>query len=585
MAFSVKYIVELVDRFSTNQRQVSRAFEEIDKRARGSADAAKAFEARMAGLRVRSAELQGQMLGVAASLYVFSKPLQSAIQFETAMADVRKAVTFDKPGQFEAIGEDIKAMSLRIPIAADGIASIVSAGGRLGVARENLANFALVAAKASTAWDINPQEAGDQLANLSVRLGVPIAKIEELSDAINYLDDNTNAKAKDILEVMGRVSGTFKILKFPPELAAGFATFANQMMVSPELAASGLQMMLGKMQLMGPAMNKALMTDPKKAIFGFLDSIKKMPESARIEFLKKTFGDEASRFVNQMIGSQDILAQTLGLVGNKMQFVGSMTREFEVRSKTTANQIQLMQNQLNVMGINLGTVLLPAINGILKALSPLMEFLGRLASEFPVVTGVIVGGTIALAAWRVAAVAATFASVQMQLAFLSLPAAIQKAIVAFRVLSVAMLTTPIGLIITGVGVMIGLGVHLYNNFKPFADLIDRIWGGIKSAFEWLAKLVGLSDDAAAKTASKPNAYSNPALERYNREHGIVAPGRAGPAEVPAMGFQIPSALKPQNNVSLEGIIAIKDPGGMVKSASARSAGPIGPLGLSMELSH
>ena len=60
------------------------------------------------------------LMGAAA----FAAPLvgaaKSAIDFESAMADVKKVVDFDTPQQFAEMSKDVVEMSKRLPMAASG---------------------------------------------------------------------------------------------------------------------------------------------------------------------------------------------------------------------------------------------------------------------------------------------------------------------------------------------------------------------------------------------------------------------------------------------------------------------------------
>ena len=58
-----------------------------------------------------------------------------AIEFESVMADVRKVVDFETPKQFKEMGQDIINLSLKIPMAAEGLARIFADGGQSGIAR------------------------------------------------------------------------------------------------------------------------------------------------------------------------------------------------------------------------------------------------------------------------------------------------------------------------------------------------------------------------------------------------------------------------------------------------------------------
>ena len=83
----------------------------------------------------------------AAAAVVFAKPMADAVEFESAMADVKKVVDFDTPQQFKEMGQDVMVLSQRIPLATEGLAAIVAAGGQSGIAKAELISFAESAAK------------------------------------------------------------------------------------------------------------------------------------------------------------------------------------------------------------------------------------------------------------------------------------------------------------------------------------------------------------------------------------------------------------------------------------------------------
>ena len=95
---------------------------------------------RQAGINKLGAKSMGALakgaalVGAAQGMFSFT---QSAIQFESAMADVRKTVDFDTPQQFKQMSSDILELSTRLPMTANGLAAIVAAGGQSGIARMN----------------------------------------------------------------------------------------------------------------------------------------------------------------------------------------------------------------------------------------------------------------------------------------------------------------------------------------------------------------------------------------------------------------------------------------------------------------
>lgn len=99
-------------------------------------------------------------------------PVQTAIEFESAMADVRKVVDFKSPDGFKQMSKDIMEMSTRIPMAGEGLAQIVAAGGQSGLAEDELLTFAEMAAKIGVAFDVSADTAGTSMAKIKTALGL-----------------------------------------------------------------------------------------------------------------------------------------------------------------------------------------------------------------------------------------------------------------------------------------------------------------------------------------------------------------------------------------------------------------------------
>lgn len=111
------------------------------------------------------------------------------------MADVRKVVDFETPKQFKEMGQDIINLSLKIPMAAEGLAQIVAAGGQSGKARQDLRSFAEAAAKMGVAFDVTAEQADEMMAKWRSAFKIVQKEVEILADQINYLGNTTAASA------------------------------------------------------------------------------------------------------------------------------------------------------------------------------------------------------------------------------------------------------------------------------------------------------------------------------------------------------------------------------------------------------
>ena len=113
----------------------------------------------MAGLSV------GATAAGAAILGALAMPVTAAMGFESKMADIRKVVDgLDDRNAFAAMSDDILTLSTQLPMAAEGIAEIVAAGGQAGIARSDLMQFASDAVKMGVAFDTTAEESGQMMA-------------------------------------------------------------------------------------------------------------------------------------------------------------------------------------------------------------------------------------------------------------------------------------------------------------------------------------------------------------------------------------------------------------------------------------
>lgn len=130
----------------------------------------------------------GDMLAAGAALtapIIF--PVQEAMKFESAMADVKKVVDFESTEDFNAMGKAIQDMSMKIPMAQEELAAIVASGGQAGIEKKNLLEFAESAAKMGVAFDIPADKAGDMMAQWRTAFGMGQSEVIDLADKVNYL--------------------------------------------------------------------------------------------------------------------------------------------------------------------------------------------------------------------------------------------------------------------------------------------------------------------------------------------------------------------------------------------------------------
>lgn len=331
--------------------------------------------------------------------------VRSAVQFEEAMADVKKVVDFPTPKAFKEMNRDVINLSKTLPISASGIAEIVAAAGQSGIAREELTGFAETAAKMAVAFDMTAGEAGEAMAKMRTAMGLNQDEVTALADAMNHLSNNMASTAPAITNFMLRVGADAKQFAFAEEEVAAFGSAMIAAGAAPEVAATSFRN-LTKALSMGSLATKKQRTafaelgldavevsemmqeDAAGTIQKVFKLLQNVDPAKRASMAKALFGSEA-RAIAPLLTNIDLLDEALGHVADQKLFKGAMLKEFEVRSKTAANQMQLFRNNLKALSIVLGTTVLPVVNAFIGALTPIIGGLAGLVDRFPILGGVI----------------------------------------------------------------------------------------------------------------------------------------------------------------------------------------------------
>ncbi|MCF7532039.1 phage tail tape measure protein [Pseudomonas petrae] len=413
---------------------------------------------------------------------------RAAIQFESAMADVRKVVNFDTPDQFKAMGEDITKMSERLPMAANDIAKIVAAGGQSGIGRGELLGFAQDAVKMGIAFDQTAEESGDMMAKWRTSFKMTQAEVVGLADKINYLGNTGPANTKQISDIVTRVGPLGEVAGVASgQIAAMGATMAG-VGVEQEVAATGIKnFMLSltkgsaasksqanafkSLRLDSKAVAAGMQKDAQGTMVSVLKRIAAVDAVKRPALLTNLFGTESVAAIAPLLTNLGLLESNLKKTGDASQYAGSMEAEYASRAATTENNLTLMRNAVSRAGIALGNAFLPVLNAVVEKLRPFISQVGDLIQANPMFVRGLAAAGAAFTAIRVGALAA---------------------MVATRLLTLAFAATPIGIAAVAIAAAVGLIVANWDTLAPYFEQLWNsikgpamaVWGWMKEAFKW-----------------------------------------------------------------------------------------------------
>ena len=402
----------------------------------------------------------------------FAVGVKSAIAFESEMANVNKVVDFKTPEQFKQMGEDITRMSEVLPMAAGDIAKIVAAGGQAGFAQNELLGFAEAALKMGVAFDQTADQSGDMMATWRTSFKMTQGDVIGLADRINYLGNTGPANTKKISDIVTRIGPLGEVAGLASgQIAALGATMAG-VGVEQEVAATGIKNFMLAMtkgssatkaqsqafkaiRLDSKEVAKSMQTDAQGTILNILERIGKVDAASRVGLLTQLFGSESVTSIASLLTNLDLLKGNLNKVGDASLYAGSMEKEYAARVATTENNLGLLRNATSNVSKAIGNALLPAVNGVVDAVRPMVVQFGKLIEANPdVVRGVAAAG----------------------IAFTALRLGIVTTIVATKLLSFAMKANPIGIAATAIALAAGL---IVTNWSALAPYFTAMWAKIR----------------------------------------------------------------------------------------------------------
>lgn len=442
-------------------------------------------------------------------------PVKFSVDFESAMADVKKVVDFDTPDQFKKMSDDVLQLSKRLPMAASEIATIVASGGQSGIAKSELLRFAEDAVKMGVAFDITAEESGQAMAEMRTAFKMSQDEVTALSDKINYLGNNTPAAAKGIMAIVQRIGPLGEVGGFASGSIAALGATIRGMGTDEEIAATGIQnMMLAlvagesatksqknafkELGLNSSQVAKNMQKDAEGTTLAVLKAVRKLPKDQQAAMLQSLFGKESIKAIAPLLTNMEALEKNLDMVSDKTKYAGSMQAEYASRAATTANNWQLFKNKLAASGITIGNTLLPAINSTLSSVGNLVDKFQLWAAQHPVLVG-----NMSKAAVFIIALVAAFSALSLGLLTILGPMALLRLTFGvlgakgFGLISIMkmaggaamwlgrtifavgrlMLTNPLFLAITLLAVA---AYMIYRNWEPIKQFFIGIWSSISS---------------------------------------------------------------------------------------------------------
>lgn len=345
-----------------------------------------------------SAIALGKMAVAAKGFY--SVIMEPSMALQDVMADVRK-VTDATDAELAGFTRQVEEISLRTPVAAEGLGEIMAAAAQANVAKKDLGEFTERASQMAIAFDITAEESGTMMAKWQSGMKLSMKDVYALGDAVNELSNKNAALAAEVGEVLKRYGAMGDISGLSPKETAAFGATIIASGVAPDIAATSMKAFMRNLAKGGS------MIDRQKAAFKFsglnpkqiqedlqkngpetivktLEAIQKnVPQKRWNQYLSDMFGDRAMQSIGPMMKNIELLKKNFKLVANEANYAGSMYKEYQTRCKTASNATQLLKNALSYAARSIGGPLLEPMREWALALGEMSAKLGNLLRENP----------------------------------------------------------------------------------------------------------------------------------------------------------------------------------------------------------
>ena len=384
--------------------------------------------AKETGEKMMSGGMKTAAVG-AATLAPVAAAVKSYSSLEDAMKGVAKQVnglrddSGNRTPQYEEMQRAIMDASEKLPMANGAVdyAALVEGGARMGVAnsddpwekqKADLLSFASMAAKASVAFELPADQLSESLGKIAGLYKIPTQNIEQLGDAINYLDDNAKSKGSDIIDVLQRVGGlasqldykqaaalgsTFLTLGSPAEVAASATNAMVRELSIATVQGKNFMQGLDALGLSAEKVQKSMSVDAMGTIISVLEASKKLAPDQQVanltQIFGKEFGDDAQKLANNLPELRRQIELTQGAAAK-----GSMNRESDINKASLSAQWQLTKTGAVNAFSSAGETLREPLMDIMLTVSKVVGSVRRWVEANPALVGSIMKVTAAIGA-------------------------------------------------------------------------------------------------------------------------------------------------------------------------------------------
>lgn len=485
----------------------------------------------------------------------------AAASFESAFIGVEKTVE-GTPEQFAKLETEIRGLSKVMPQSANEIAGVAEEAGRLGIKREDIAEFSKTMIMMGDTTDMSSSQAAQSMARLMNIMGTSESEVENLGSAITHMGNNAAASESEILEMSRRLAGASQQVGMTESEVVAMAASMAELGIRAEAGGTAMQKTLltmntavmeggeeldtfaGVAGMTADEFKQAFEQDAKQAVIAFIAGLDDV--SASGGDVASVLGDVSlnnERTMDTLLrlsSSHEELSSNMDLSANAFAEGSALADEADKRYQSLHSVLTMLWNRVKDVAITFGQPLMEAFKDILGVIEPILVAVEMLASAFDslspttqkiishlvilvtTVTGLLSVMAAVNAAWGIYAAQAGIATtLTFSLAGAKTVAAAAAgalgAAIRFALGPVGLLITAVGGLIAGVTWLVGWLGKASQEEKELAEETDELADSTDS----LNDSIDDSRRSHAENLNEVEANSNANKELINDIHELA----------------------------------------------------------------
>lgn len=328
---------------------------------------------------------------------------KTAIQFDTAMANVRKTTNMSN-AEVEKLAQSAQNLSTKQPVTAETLLNIEALGAQLGVNRERLESFAEVVSGLDIATNMNFETAGKEMAQFANITQMSQDQFKNYGSTIVDLGNHLATTEADISAMALRLAGAGTAAKFSQADILGMSGAMSSLGIKAEAGGSAMTRII--QDISKNVANGSDVVEEYARVAGmsadqFADAWRNRPMEAMealVEGLKRTSdsGEDMnvtleklginnvrnSDTMRRLANAGDLLRNSVDRANTAWEQNTALQNEVDQRNESLASRLQVLKNKVDAIAISIGRPLANAAISALEACDPLIQGIGDLADAF-----------------------------------------------------------------------------------------------------------------------------------------------------------------------------------------------------------